>query len=58
MRATTRDSRVNHLMIHVLHIHKDKTDAINPVDVANNFDEEKRKQEAVFLANVQRTMSP
>ena len=33
----------------LLHVHKDKTDFINLVDVANNFVGEKSKQEAVFF---------
>lgn len=39
LRATTGISRLNHLMI--LHVHKDKTDPINLLDVVNNFVGEK-----------------
>ena len=35
LRSTTTDNRLNHLML--LHVHKDKTDAINMVEVANQF---------------------
>ena len=43
LRSTTGDSGMNHLM--VLHAHRDKTDAINLIDVANDFvgDNETRK---------------
>ena len=44
-RSTTGDSRMNHLI--VLHVHRDKTDAINLTDVANDFvgDNETRKEQ-------------
>ena len=35
LRSTTGDSRLNHLMM--LYVHKDRTDALTPVDVANDF---------------------
>jgi len=35
LRATTTNKRLNHLML--LHIHKEKTDSLNLVDVANLF---------------------
>ena len=35
LRATTTNKRLNHLML--LHIHKEKTDSLNLVDVANFF---------------------
>ena len=35
LRSTTGDSRLNHLMM--LHVHKDRTDALTLVDVANDF---------------------
>ena len=44
--ATTRDFRLNYVMI--LHVHKDKTDAINPVDVANNLVGEKANKKQCF----------
>ena len=44
LRSTAGDSRLNHLMM--LHVHKDRTDALTLVDVANNFvgEKENRKQ--------------
>ena len=42
----------------LLHVHKDKTDFINLVDVANNFVGEKANRKLYFLTNFQRTMSP
>ena len=39
LRSTTGDSRLNHLMM--LHVHKDRTDALTLVDVANEFVGEK-----------------
>ena len=44
LRSTTGDSRLNHLMM--LHVHKDRTDALTLVDVANDFvgEKENRKQ--------------
>ena len=44
LRSTTGDSRLNHLMM--LHVHKDRTDALTLVDVADDFvgEKENRKQ--------------
>ena len=44
LRPTTGDSRLNHLMM--FHVHKDRTDPLTLVDVANDFVREKvnRKQ--------------
>ena len=44
LRSTTGDSRLNHLMM--LHVHKDRTDALTLVDVGNDFvgEKENRKQ--------------
>ena len=39
LRSTTGESRLNHLMM--LHVHKDKTDALTLVNVANDFAGEK-----------------
>ena len=39
LRSTTGDSRLNHLMM--LHVHKDRTDALTLVDLANDFVGEK-----------------
>ena len=39
LRSTTRDSRMNHPMM--LHVHKDRTDALTLVDIANEFFGEK-----------------
>ena len=38
----TGDSRLNHLMM--LHAHKDRTDALTLVDVANDFVGKKEKR--------------
>jgi len=46
LRATTGDSRLNQLMI--LHVHKDKTDALNLIEVANNFVNEKANRKQLF----------
>ena len=35
LRSTTRQDRLNHLMI--LHVHKDRTDALDLKEVANEF---------------------
>ena len=42
LRATTKEKRLNHLMI--LHAHKDKTDKIDLVDAANQFVEWKNNR--------------
>ena len=46
-RSITGDSRLNHVM--TLHVHKDRTDALTPVDVANDFVENwgERKPKAI-----------
>ena len=46
LRSTTGDSRLNHLMM--LHVHKDRTDAITLVDVANDFVGEKENRKQLF----------
>ena len=46
LRSTTGDSRLNHLMM--LHVHKDRTDALTLVDVANNFVGEKENRKQLF----------
>ena len=48
MHSTTGDSRLNHLMM--LHVHKDRTDALAPrvVDVANDFVGEKENRKQLF----------
>jgi len=53
LRSTTGDSRLKDLMM--LHVHKDRTDALTLVDVANDFVGEKgnRKQ---FFGNFPRTI--
>ena len=35
LRSTMSQERLNHLM--VLHIHKDRTDSLNAIDIANDF---------------------
>ena len=47
LRSTTGDSRLNHLMM--LHVHKDRTDALTLVDVANNFVGEKENRKQLFV---------
>ena len=49
------DSRLNHLMM--LHVHKDRTDALTLVDVANDFIEGEKETESNCLANFPRTIS-
>ena len=46
LRSTTGDSRLNHLMM--LHVHKDGTDALALVDVANDFVGEKENRKQLF----------
>ena len=58
LRATTGDSRLNHLIILEVHVHKDKPDATSLVDVANNFVGEKANMKHFFLTNFQQTVSP
>ena len=40
LRSTTGDSRLNHLMM--LHVHKDRADALTLVDIANDFADRKK----------------
>ena len=54
LRSTTGDSRLNHLMM--LYVHKDRTDALTLVDVANDFVGEKENQKQLF-AKFQRKTS-
>ena len=49
------DSRLNHLMM--LHVHKDRTDALTLVDVANDFIGGEKENENNCLANFPRTIS-
>ena len=46
LRSTAGDSRLNHLMM--LHVHKDRTDALILVDVANDFVGEKENRKQLF----------
>ena len=46
LRSTTGDSRLNHLMM--LHVHKDRTDALTLVDMANDFVGEKENRKQLF----------
>ena len=46
LRSTTSDCRLNHLM--VLHVHKDRTDSLNMVEVANAFVERNDSQHPIF----------
>ena len=46
LRSTTGDSRLNHLMM--LHVHKDRTDALTLVDVANDLVGEKENRKQLF----------
>ena len=46
LRSTTGDSRLNHLMM--LYVHKDRTDALTLVDVANDFVGEKENRKQLF----------
>ena len=42
LRSTTSDNRLNHLML--LHVHKEKVDNLNIIDVANEFVENSEKK--------------
>ena len=42
LHSTTRDSRLNHLMM--LHVHKDRTDGLTLVDVTNDLVGEKENR--------------
>ena len=46
LRSTTSDYRLNHLM--VLHVHKDRTDSLNMVEVANAFVERNDSRHPIF----------
>ena len=46
LRSTTGDSRLNNLTM--LHVHKDRTDALTLVDVANDFFGEKENRKQLF----------
>lgn len=46
LRATTKQKRLNHLMI--LHVHKNKTDEIDLIKVANEFVEWKENRKNIF----------
>ena len=46
LRSTTGDSKLNHLLM--LHVHKDRTDALILVDVANDFVGGKENQKQLF----------
>ena len=49
------DSSLNHLMM--LHVHKDRTDALTLVDVASDFIGGEKETESNCLANFPRTIS-
>ena len=42
--STTGDSRPNHLIMMMLHVHKDRTDALTHVDAAYDFVGEKENR--------------
>ena len=44
LRSTTGDSRLNHLIMIMLHVHKDRTDALTLVDAAYDFVGEKESR--------------
>ena len=46
LRSTTGNSRLNHFKM--LHVHKDRTDALTLVDLANDFVGEKEKRKQLF----------
>ena len=46
MRSTTSDNRLNHLMI--LHVHKERLDGVDPIEVANQFVCGKPDRERIF----------
>ena len=46
LRSITSDCRLNHLM--VLHVHKDRTDSLNMVEVANAFVERNDTRHPIF----------
>ena len=53
LRSTTGDSRLNYLMM--LHVHKDRTDVLTLIEVANDSAGEK-ENESNCLANFPRTI--
>ena len=46
MRSTTTDNILNHLM--TLHIHKEKTDMLDLIEIANEFCERNERRKAKF----------
>ena len=44
LRSTIGDSRLNHLIMIMLHVHKDRTDALTLVDAAYDFFGEKESR--------------
>ena len=46
LRSTTTDSRMNNLM--VLHIHKERVDKLNLIEVANEFVEKNDRRRSLF----------
>ena len=56
LRSTTGDSRLNHLIMMMLHVHKDTTDALTLVDAAYDF-AGRKKTESNCLANFPGTIS-
>ena len=44
LRSTIGDSRLNHLIMIMLHVHKDRTDALTLVDAAYDFVGEKESR--------------
>ena len=46
LRSTTSDCRLNHLM--VLHVHKDRSDSLNMVEVASAFAERNDSRHSIF----------
>ena len=46
LRVTTGQARLNHLM--VLHVHKDRTDSLNLIDIANDFVSKSERRLTIF----------
>ena len=44
--VTTGQARLNHLM--VLHVHKDRTDSLNLIDIANDFVSKSERRLIIF----------
>ena len=44
--------RLNHLKIMILHVHKDRTDALALVDVANDFVGEKENRKQLLVTSL------